>query len=66
MTGDPIFDTCIIITICIVVFAIGYYIWFLCWWNKMERKKDEIMMRYRENQTKILIAMLSKDKKKDN
>lgn len=53
------------VTIVIVLFSIGYFIWFGIYWNKMEKKKDEIMMRYHENQLEILRDMLSKKDDKD-
>lgn len=54
----------IVCAVC-VLFAIGSLIWFGIYWNKMERKKDEIIMRYYENQQKILIKMLSEKNSKD-
>lgn len=53
------------VTIVIVLFSIGYFIWFAIYWNKMEKKKDEIMMRYHQNQLKILMTMLSKEDDKN-
>ncbi len=48
-----------------VLFAIGSLIWFVIYWNKMEKRKDEIIMRYHENQLKILMKMLSENNSED-
>lgn len=54
-----------IVTIVIVAVAVGYFIWFTIWWNKMEREKYEIMRIYYENQRKILRKKLSEKNSKD-
>lgn len=64
MTEQNITIIIVTITIAIVIFTIGYFIWFCFEWNRMEREKDEILMRYRETQLIILKETLSKNKKK--
>lgn len=57
MTEAQIFT----ILICtIVIGVIVYLIGFICWWNRMEKKKDEIIMRISDNNHKILEKLLEK------
>lgn len=54
-----------IVSIVAALLAIIILIVFLIWWNRMERKKDEIMMRCRERQYEILMSVLSKKDEED-
>lgn len=65
MTSDLIFTIIIIVTVIIVIFSICYFIWFVTYWNKLQRKREEIIMRIQQRQWEILMKSLSKKNKED-
>ncbi len=65
MIADLIWTISIIGTIIIVVFAIGYSIWFMTYWNRMQREKEEIIRRILQRQSETFMRSLSNENKED-
>lgn len=65
MIEDLICAVIIVITIIIVGFSIGYFIWFTISWSRLQRKREEMIMRIQQRQWEILMRSLSKKNKED-
>lgn len=50
-----------VVHLAIVVLTVAFSIGFSIWWNRMERKKDKIMTRYKRTQYELLMSVLLKD-----
>lgn len=62
MTTNQIWTIIVAITVIITILSIGYFIWFMTYWNRLRIEREEMI---RDEWEKILMKSLSKKDKED-